>query len=145
MLPKTHIILGAIFSLIVFLAFKIPIYGTILIFLSSFLIDFDHYLEPVMKNHSLSLKKAFDYHIQQGKIALIEREKGIRKRGDFHIFHTIEFLLLTFLLGLIWDPFIYVFIGMVFHSFLDLIYLIQRDIFYRRKFLLTNWLAKKLR
>lgn len=143
MLPKTHIILGAIFTLVVLIIFpKTPVYGIILIFLSSFLIDFDHYLSAVTKTRSLSIKKAFNYHIRQGAIALREKAKGIRRKGTFHLFHTLEFLVLIYLLGLLWKLFLYILIGMIFHSILDVIYLIDLDLLYRRDFSLIAWLAR---
>ncbi len=146
MLPKTHIILGALFTVVLYLIFPlIPLYGLLLVFLSSFLIDFDHYLSAVKETHSLSLRKAFSYHTNQGRIASIDKKRGIRKKGDFHIFHTLEFILLVLILSFIWNPFIYIFTGMIFHSILDIIYLINNDLIYRREFFLSSYLKNKSR
>lgn len=144
MLPRWHILWGAVFTLIIwYFAPGINPGYLALIFLSSILIDFDHYVNASVKNKSLHLWSAFEYYkkmaIQQKK----ERSRGIRKRGDFHLFHTIEFHLLIGAIGLYSTPFFYIFIGMVFHSLLDLFYLINKDYLYRREYFLFNWLAKK--
>mgnify|MGYP001607230076 CR=1 FL=1 len=144
MLPKTHIILGAIFSIIIWIIFQnINLIYLSLIFLSSFLIDFDHYLAYVFKTKNLSLNKAFDYHTTLDKSDVAERTKEIKKRGPFHVFHTFEFMLAVYLVSLIWTPFLYILIGMLFHSILDIIYLINLRALYRREFFLTNWIIKQ--
>jgi len=143
MYPKEHIVLGALFSAIVSMLFpNINLFYLALIFLSSFLIDFDHYMIYVIKTKNFSLNKAFDYHITEGKMALKEKAKGIRKKGHFHVFHTLEFLILVYILSFLWYPFIFILIGMIFHSLLDIIYLITHDFLYRREFFLTRWLMK---
>ena len=66
--PKHHVLLGFIFSIIIFLIFpSIGILGFLLIFLSSFLVDVDHYLYYVYKNRKLSLRKAYMWHIRKRK------------------------------------------------------------------------------
>ena len=60
------------------------------------------------------------------------------------MFHTVEFHLLVGLLGLVWIGFFYIFIGMIFHSLLDVVDLTKRDTFYRREFFFFNWLGKKV-
>lgn len=145
MLPKTHILLGAVFSALVWLLLPgIPLYGIVLIFLSSFLIDFDHYACAVRRNGSLSLKKAFRYYYDLNKIGDKELERGIKRKGDFHVFHTVEFHLLVFALGFVFEPFSFVFIGMTFHSLMDLIDMSFKGRLYRREFFLFNWMRKRL-
>jgi hypothetical protein len=73
-----------------------------------------------------------------------EKGRGIFKKGDFHIFHTFEFHALVLAIGLIFNPFLYIFIGMLFHSLLDLADLTVKDEVYRREFFLTNWVRKKI-
>lgn len=144
MLPKTHIILGALFSIIIWILFPdINLIYLSLIFLSSFLIDFDHYLAYVFETKNLSLKKAFDYHTRLDKLEIAERKKGIKNRGPFHVFHTFEFILAVYLVSFIWTPFLYILIGMLFHSALDIIYLINIRYLYRREFFFTNWIRKQ--
>ena len=61
MLPKTHILLGLIFSLLIYFSLELTIIQASLVFLSSFLIDFDHYLWYVFKKKDFSLKNAYYY------------------------------------------------------------------------------------
>jgi len=144
MLPKWHIFLGLLFSLLFWIVFpQTEWYYLAVVFLSTFLIDFDHYMDAVLKTGKISLLKALDYHKKLEKIEIAEYKRGIRRRGDFHIFHTIEFHALVFALGLIWLPFLYVFIGMFFHSVADLIFLIYEDRLYRREYFLTNWIRRR--
>ena len=144
MLPRWHIFWGAIFTLLIWiLAPNISLIFLALIFFSSFLIDFDHYIMSVLKTKRISLLHAFDYHKKEEIKLIKEKKKGIRKKGDFHLFHTLEFHALIGILGIFWTPFFYIFVGMVFHSLLDLADLLHKDRFYRREFFLINWLIKK--
>ena len=145
MLPKTHIVLGAIFSAMAWLLFpQCAWYGIVLIFLSSFLIDFDHYMCAVRRNGSLSLGKALDYYDRLAKVEAEEFKRGIRRKGDFHIFHTVEFHLLVLALGFVFTPFFFVLTGMTFHSLLDLIDMTYKKRLYRREFFFIKWLIERL-
>jgi hypothetical protein len=144
MLPRKHIILGAIFTFIIWiLAPNISFIYLGLIFLSSFLIDFDHYICAVIRTKSLSLRKAFEYHDNLLETEKREVKKGMKKRSDFHIFHTIEFHALIGLLGIIFVPFLYVFMGMIFHSLLDVFSLMNKGKLHRREYFFFNWLRKR--
>ena len=146
MLHKWHVLLGAIFTSLVWLFIpSMPFGYLVLIFLASFLIDFDHYTNAVIKNKHLSLKKAFDYHKIKREEELMDISKGIRKKGDFHLFHTIEFHAAIGILGLIWSGFFYIFIGMLFHSLLDVSSLLFTGVFHRREYFFFNYARKKLR
>lgn len=145
MLPRYHIFFGLIFSIVLKLIFpQIAFFFIFLTFISSFLMDFDHYLHAVFKNRSLSLKNAFDYHKIQGGIARSELKRGIKRKGDFHFLHTIEFIAFIGILGFAWIGFFYIFIGLFFHSLLDIAYMIYFGCFYRREFSFGNWFARKL-
>ena len=145
MLPRWHILLGAILTLVFWAASpNISFVYLGLIFLSSFLIDFDHYVVSALKNKSPSLKKSFSYHSDLRQKIEKEKKKGIRKRGDFHLFHTVEFHLLVGLLGFFWAGFFYIFIGMIFHSLLDLGWLLHKDLLHAREFFFFNWIRKSL-
>lgn len=144
MFPKWHIFLGGLFTLIIwiFAPNLNPIYLAI-IFLSSFLIDFDHFVVGAARTGKLNFKEIYDYHEQQDRIKIKERTRGIRKKGDFHLFHTIEFHVLIGILGIFFAPLFYVFIGMIFHSLIDLFSLIQGDEIYRREYFFFNWIRKR--
>jgi len=103
--------------------------------------DFDHYAVSVLKTGSISLFNSFDYHKKQTVIEDKEIKKGIKKKGDFHIFHTIEFHLLVGLLIFLWTGFFYIFIGMIFHSMPDLISLIHAGRVHRREYSFFSWLT----
>jgi len=144
MLPRWHIFWGAVFTFLIWIL--IPdtnIYYLFLVFISSFMIDFDHYAASVIKTGNYSLSKSFIYHKEAGIKQEKERNRGIRRRGDFHLFHTLEFHALLFLIGIYFTPFLYIFIGMTFHSLLDVFYLMYHGYLYRREFLFFNWLRKK--
>src|SRR3989344_8531698 len=120
MLPRWHILLGAIFTLVIWLFVpEISFLYLALLFLSSFLIDFDHYAASGIKTGKWGLKDSFQYHEKLGKEELKELKKGIRRKGDFHLFHTLEFHVIVGLLGILWAGFFFIFIGMFFHSLLD--------------------------
>ncbi len=144
MLPRWHILLGAIFSILFWIIFpNTSLIYLALIFFSSFLIDFDHYVVAVMKRKSLSLFQAFGYFKELEKIELKNYQKGIRNRGPFLLFHTIEFHLLVLIAGLFFTPFLYIFIGMAFHSLCDFYDMARQDRLYAREFFLVNWIIKK--
>jgi len=140
MLPRWHVVLGAVFTFIFSIVFpKVQVFYLSLIFLSSFLIDFDHYVVAAMKNRHFSLIRAFRYYDVRRVEEEENKSRGVRKKGDFHILHTVEFHLIVLLLGFLWEGFFYVFIGMVFHSLVDIIDLKKTDYLYLREF----WLLKK--
>jgi len=147
MLPRWHILSGLAFTLILWYFFpQTEWYYLAIVFLSAFLIDFDHYMCAVYKTGRISLFNAFKYHDLLKKKGLAEKKRGIRRKGDFHVFHTIEFHALVLLAGFVIHPvFFYVLVGMVFHSLLDVVDLSVNRELYRREFFFVNWAARKLR
>jgi len=140
---RWHISLGALFSfLILFIIPEIGVINAFIIFLSSFLIDFDHYWNFLIKTGKISLFKAFDYHKKQEKIEKDEFRKGIRKKGEFHLFHTLEFHLLVLIFAFFVHELFFVLIGMSFHSILDIISMKYSGRLYRREYFLFNRIGK---
>lgn len=140
MLPRWHIFLGALFTLLVWiLSPEINKLYLVIIFLSSFLLDIDHYLVAVRKNNHFSLFKALHYFKLEQVKELREKSKGIKRRGHFFFLHTIEFHLLIGILGLFYTPLFFAFIGMLFHSFLDIADMLEGDRLYRREFSFFSW------
>jgi hypothetical protein len=129
MLPHTHATYGAIFALIIYLLFPITLSQAALIFLASFLIDFDHYTWYVLKKKDFSLKNAYYF--------LKELE---HKKRSLMLFHTIEFHLLVFLLAYIWIGFWFILLGMIFHSILDIIHLVYEKKLSQREFCLLRYI-----
>lgn len=145
MFPRHHILSGIILTIALWFFFpKTPYLFLVLFLFSSFLMDFDHYVVAAMKNNHLSLFKAFHYHKVQGEIMAQNHRKGIFKKGDFHILHTIEFHTFIFVLGFAWKGFFYIFAGMLLHTILDIIYILSvHGSLYPREFSLGNWIARK--
>ena len=90
MLPRWHFLLGAIFILIIWLFIpQMPIIYMVLIFLATFLVDFDHYAIAVFKTKKHGLRNAFEYHRKKRVHEIKEKEQGIKKKGDFPTPETI--------------------------------------------------------
>jgi len=147
MLPRTHILFGAIFTLIVGYVYPgISWFYLVLLFLSSFLIDFDHYIVAANRTKSFSLFRALHYFRVYCEREKRDIAKGIKKKGHFMVFHTFEFHIIVLLLGLfIWKGFLFVFIGMAFHSILDIIYMVYYNEMHRREFWFVNWVIWKFK
>lgn len=124
MFPSLHIILG--FTVGVFLFFLYPSAGFVggaIFFLSSFLIDVDHYFYFVFTQKNLSLKKAYGWFLTKRKnyLSLPYKQKKT-SHYCFCLFHGFEPIILFFILGhFLHFYFYFVAFGMLFHLFLDLI------------------------
>ena len=126
MLPKYHIIMGAIVSLAIYLIFQITFPQLTIIFLSSFLIDIDHYFLYIFRKKDFSLINAIKYFKERRKKWLsMKPEKRKNYKRAIFIFHGIEFWLLLIIIAnyinLIWFVLIGIFIHMVL-DYIDLIY-----------------------
>ncbi len=64
----------------------------------------------------------------------------IKHKPIMHIFHTIEFLLLVLILSFFFNFLWFILIGMLFHSFLDIINMQYRGILNLREYFLTRYL-----
>ena len=123
MLPKTHFILGLIFVVVLYFFFSpiISFSSLIIIFLSSILIDIDHYIYHIVKNKNWNLFQGYKWYIKN-----IKRVRGMTKEQrkktyiGFYFLHGIEILIALFLLGEYLSPvFTYILIGFVFHLVMD--------------------------
>ena len=145
MYPRAHIILGFIFTLLIWTFFpQAGLVNLLLVFLASFLIDFDHYMVAVYKTGRIRLSNALEYYEKQKTEHMKEHQKGINRKGDFHLFHTVEFHALIGVLGIFSTPFLYIFIGMVFHSLLDVADGLYKGWIYKREFFFFRWLRKQI-
>lgn len=135
MLPKYHILVGFISSLIIYLIFPITILQAAIIFFSSFLIDVDHYLLYVYKKKDFSFKNSVIFFRERRRkwIAMNLEERKKYKKAIF-IFHGIEFwlllIILSFYINLIW----FVLLGIAIHILLDYIDLINNKDYLYSKF-----------
>ena len=121
MLPKTHIIINLIISLILLLLF-LPPFGVLILFLSSFLIDVDHYLYYVIIKKRFSLKSSYNWHkIRRDKFLQLSFKERKKHRKCILILHGIEPILILFLLSKFLPLLIYVALGFIIHIIEDLI------------------------
>jgi hypothetical protein len=121
MRPKHHILIGFIVSIILYFFFSIGFLGATLIFLSSVLIDFDHYLYYIFRTKNFDLKKAYYWYIEKEK-ELKKYSKEERKKiyYAFYIFHGLEWVLIFVLLGyFLWNLFYFIAAGMFLHLLTD--------------------------
>jgi hypothetical protein len=125
MLPSRHILLGFLFSTVIYFVFpNVGLTKVFIIFLASFLIDVDHYLYLAWRKKKISLKEVYLWHIKS-----FHKTKGLSfnerdKIWDcFSFLHGIEFLILLFLATIfIHETFLYILIGVSFHLAVDIIY-----------------------
>lgn len=140
MLPKWHAFWGLVFVII----FKLIVPQTnylnlFLIFFAAVFIDFDHYLATAIKTKTWSPAHAFRHNYKKRAVEMeLRKEKGICKKGDFHIFHTVECHLFMGLFGIVFAPIFFIFIGMILHSILDIIWMVRHDLVQSREFFLFN-------
>ena len=123
MLPQSHILLGIVFVAAIFLIFpSIGILSVAIIFLSSVLIDVDHYIYYIHKTKNINPLTAYRWFRGNMKKHLaIPKDK--RKKIHFGTFflHGIEILMILFTLGFFVSPiFYFILIGFTFHLISDL-------------------------
>lgn len=122
MFPRQHIFLGLIFTIFLLIIFpSVSLINLSLVFLSSFLIDVDHYLFYAFKKRDLSLKNSYSWYLQHHK-KFTSLSKAQRKQffPAFCFFHGLEFLICLLLLTLFFNNHIFfILIGCTFHLSLD--------------------------
>lgn len=127
MLPKWHILFGAIFSAFLYLL-GFSLASLIIFFLASFLIDVDHYLYYVYRKKDLSLKRAFNWYIyMEKKYFAMPKNSRSKYWYGFCIFHGIEPIILIFLLSAFYKPLAFIALGFLFHISLDIIQKIREN------------------
>ena len=117
MLPKWHILFGAIFVLMLFYFFNVNLFSCLLIFFTSVLIDIDHYLWFANRKKDWNLKNAYSWHKNLPK----------NHKPVLQIFHTVEFLIFLILLIPLFNFLLFLLIGLLFHSVFDVAELIYKN------------------
>jgi hypothetical protein len=139
MRPGGHILAGGVASIFLY---PFPSIQGLIFWFSSFAVDFDHYLEFIYHNGftDFSIKKGVLYH---------DVLKGFWKRPEFlnlSIFHTVEFAAMLYILSL-WTDAAWLralFLGLVFHVVIDILYLYREKILTLRAYsLIEYWIRKK--
>jgi uncharacterized Tic20 family protein len=134
MLPKYHLIIGAVISFILWLLFPsffTPV-NSLIIFLSSVFIDVDHYLYYVHKKKDWSLKKAYRWFVDERKIWLnLSKKERKNYKITIMIFHGVELWVILALLIFINKIFLFVLIGIFIHMVIDFIelYTIEKPLY----------------
>ena len=115
MLPERHALFGFLFCLLLYF-FNFPVKALILIFIANIAIDIDHYIIYGINKKSWNFLKAYRFFVNLVKL---------KKPGKFYlcIFHTIEFLLVLFILAILLKSnyLFLIFVGFSFHTFVDFV------------------------
>lgn len=123
MYPRYHILIGFLFCLILILLFPdISSLGVSLLFLSSILIDVDHYIYFVFKKKSFSLTAAYLWFkkLRVKWLGTKNKKEIFSYRWPMWFLHNVEVLFLLAIISL-YFPFIwFIFFGFLFHLFLDM-------------------------
>jgi hypothetical protein len=129
MLPKWHILGGFIVSYILVYFFHFSIFSGTIIFLSSFLIDVDHYLVYSIKSKDISIKNAYKMALEHGdKWKHLSYDQKKKEYWTPFIFHGIEPLAILLFLSYFNIFFLGIFIGFLTHMILDYIQIVyQKD------------------
>lgn len=128
MRPKWHILFGFVISYILIYFFNFSLYSGIIIFLSSFLIDLDHYFLYLFETKRTSLKEAYYWCISEGiKFSKLSKEEKRKYKLRPMIFHGIEFMIILALLATLNKVFLWILIGVIIHLFADIPDLIEKQ------------------
>lgn len=133
MFPKWHILFGAIFALGLHYFYNIGILNSIVVFFASVLIDVDHYIYYAIRKNIWNLSKTYREHKTLPK----------NHKPMLHIFHTSEFLVLILIFSLFNQIFLFIFIGLLFHSIIDIIDFIAVGKLGCREFFITRYILSK--
>ncbi len=143
---KHHLLIGFVFSYILIYFFNIPLTTGIIIFLSSVLIDADHYLWYGMEFKDWNPLNAIKWYQKKGKkYHHLRKEEKEKYRCGVFIFHGIFFWIILSLLGYFVNPlFFWILAGIGIHIISDQIVLrINREPFYIKFSAIYTWKRNK--
>jgi hypothetical protein len=121
MLPKWHILGGAFFSLALYFTFGLGWLATLVIFISSFMIDIDHYFLYILKEKKIHPIRAVRWNVERRSRGRgLQRAERILYKEEHYFLHCIEALILLGILSIFFRPIVLVLIGFGFHFILDL-------------------------
>ncbi len=137
MKSQYHIVSGGIVA-----SLLIPVLGvnSVVFWVSSVLIDSDHYLDYLYRNgfRDFSVKRTFTFH------DLLSKKGQGQDLLGLNLMHTVEFLLLLYatsaLTGWIWLK--AALWGMLFHMLVDLVYLYRQGRLFRRAFSIIEYAVR---
>ena len=120
MFIKGHLIGGIIFTLILVYSLNIGWFAASIVFLSSILIDVDHYIYYILKTKDLNIKRSYNWFIKKvEKWEKINQQELSKYKIDIMAFHGIEFISILAILSFINSGFIWILTGVTFHLALD--------------------------
>jgi len=146
MLPKYHIIFSAIIILFLYSLFPLTPWQIAIIFLSSFIVDVDHYFYGIFKLKTFNLFEIKKWFMKNRSIWREMNPKQKRKyKLSIIIFHGVEFWVLLLILAQFYKPVYFVLIGIFIHFFQDLIEMIQiqHPIYHKISFIYVLMTNKK--
>ena len=140
---REHLIIGGIAAVILYFYYDWALWKTALFFVSSVMIDADHYWDYLWRSKFADWSgwRMFRYWDLT--------TKDIKNRNFLllSLLHTVEVFVLIFLLARFWHYtfFITIFWGMLFHLCLDMLSLAYRGIFFIRAYSVVEYWARKKR
>jgi len=115
---RTHVMVGLVVSiLLLFFHKEIGLFYVTILFLSSVLIDVDHYIFYAYITGDWSLKRAY--------YAFVNLEESNNKK-QLLLFHGVECWIVLLMLTCLHSLFIYVCIGVALHIILDLLFMFDK-------------------
>jgi len=129
MLPSRHIFFGTLVAIAISFFPQVGFLEALIFVASTVLIDFDHLIYYAIVKKSINPFKAYRwYRINHSHWLKLSRKEKNKHKGVFLTFHGLEVFSIVLALGIWVHPlFIYVFMGLVFHLFLDLIEMRQHQ------------------
>lgn len=122
MLASKHFLFGLVFAGFLYLIFpSIKLTGLVIVSLSSFLIDADHYIYYLYKKKDFNLRNSYRWFMKRRKrfLSLPWKQRNFFPT-PLYLLHGIEVLLIFFLFGVFLSKyFLFVFTGFAFHLLLD--------------------------
>lgn len=148
MLPKYHALIGFVFCVfLVLIAIQNTITTQFLLFLAvvwltNLLIDVDHYIIFVHRNHNMSLRKAYEFFCD-----LLKKEKEKPPKNYYLcVFHTVEFVVALILVYFLIRHWVIeaLLVGVLLHIFTDIIAAVYEQRIYKRTIILFSLIARAI-
>jgi hypothetical protein len=122
MLPKWHVLFGALFSLFLFFSFDIGWIASVIVFLSSVFIDIDHYALYVLQERKIHPIGFWDWSMKKHlMLKTFSREEEKLHKESHYVLHGIEILLILVVLTFISEFFLWIFLGFGIHFLPDVL------------------------
>jgi hypothetical protein len=134
MLPKWHVLIGLLVTILLKLTTSIEPLLLLAFFLATFLIDIDHYFFFVLRKKNFDPFSSYNWFIEKEKEYLrIPFNERQRYKKPVMIFHGIEFWALLVLLSFASEVFIMIFWGIMVHMLADFACLfLKNEPFYQK-------------